>query len=171
LLYIIHNQTYSDYLGQVRANARCTYSKDGNHTTEKGAPLQKSDNDHAISWKDLECGPESLRAEKKASDDICYEDLVPDGTRNILSIIEPTATISTKYIMISYKIVYKQILYFGIPGVSGLCSITSFPSSLHLCCSPLPSVFSPLYLPVSFVFIIFYIHHGQVADQSHCDLS
>src|ERR1700691_3197604 len=55
-----------------------------NHATDKGAPLPKRDNDHAISQKDSESGPESLRAEKKASEDICYEDLVPDGTRNIL---------------------------------------------------------------------------------------
>ena len=48
------------------------------HNRQRGT----STNDHAISRKDSESGPESLRAEKKASEDICYEDLVPDGTRN-----------------------------------------------------------------------------------------
>ena len=42
-----------------------------------------------------------------------------------LSIVIICSTLSIKYIMISYKIVYKRTLYFGIPGVRGTLEIFS----------------------------------------------
>ena len=102
-----------------------------NHTTNKGAPLQKRDYDHAISRKDLESGPESLWAEKKTSDDICYEDLVPDGTRNSRSSPDQHGTGSNREDL-------HDFMHSGSPvpthfrAHSGVCSLLTITINVSL---------------------------------------